>query len=81
MPGLDGLRIGGGGGPIDLPGVAAAGAGSGALEAFGALPGRGACRGGGFGESVKRAPRASGEYATARDCARTEHYKEISESA
>lgn len=68
------VRNGGGGGPIDFaPGEGA----TGALDAFGALAGRAAGRGGGFGDSVKETPRAVGEYATAHACARPEHYKEI----
>jgi hypothetical protein len=76
-------RIGGGGGPLDLGacGLGAAsgddGATLGALEASGALAGRRAWRGGGFGDSVKDDSARSGEYATAHAIARLEHYKEI----
>ncbi|MES1182971.1 MAG: hypothetical protein ABUL60_04100 [Myxococcales bacterium] len=81
------LRMGGGGGPIDLraPGLAAA-AGDGAAagvrdEASGELAGCAAGRGGGFGDSVKDDSARSGEYATAHAIALSEHYKEISGGA
>ena len=75
-------RIGGGGGPIDFGAPVLCGddgAATGALEALGALAGRGAWRGGGFGDSVKDDSARSGEYATAHAIARLEHYKEISD--